>query len=104
MFLRYEDLKSDPKEQVKKLASFLGKPFAKEEKVDKVWRRCDFQRLKNLEVNKNGVDPWANMPNSSFFPRGVTGDWKNHLIPEMADKLDEIACINLRVLVLICDI
>ncbi|XWS10874.1 hypothetical protein CRYUN_Cryun38cG0035500 [Craigia yunnanensis] len=58
LFLRYEDMKKDPKGQLKKMASFLGKPFAKEEEVNKVLWRCSLERLKNLEVNQHGVDPW----------------------------------------------
>jgi hypothetical protein len=27
---------------------------------------------------------------SSFFRKGIVGDWKNHLTPEMATRLDQI--------------
>ncbi|XP_027155514.1 cytosolic sulfotransferase 5-like [Coffea eugenioides] len=90
LFLKYEELKSDPKGQVKKLAAFLGRPFENEEQVDQVLWRSSLERLKNLEVNKTGFDPWAQMPNSSFFRRGVVGDWKNALTPEMEERLDQI--------------
>ncbi|KAF8378547.1 hypothetical protein HHK36_029890 [Tetracentron sinense] len=79
LFLKYEELKKEPRAQMKKLASFLGKPFVKEEEVDKVLWRCSFDRLKNLEVNKNGVDPWVGMLHSSYFRLGNIGDWKNKL-------------------------
>ncbi|KAE8723604.1 Zinc finger family protein / BRCT domain-containing protein, putative isoform 1 [Hibiscus syriacus] len=38
-FMRYEDLKKEPKEQLRKLACFLERPFHKEEEMEKVlWR------------------------------------------------------------------
>ncbi|KAF5959287.1 hypothetical protein HYC85_000496 [Camellia sinensis] len=54
LFLRYEEIKRDPKGLVKRLASFLGRPFVNEEEVEKVLWRCSLDRLKNLKVNKNG--------------------------------------------------
>jgi hypothetical protein len=95
LFLKYEELQRNPKEEVKRLASFLGKPFAEEEEVEEVIRRCNLERLKNLEVNKNGVDPWVGMSNSAFFRKGVVGDWKNILTPEMSERLDQITCMKL---------
>ncbi|KAI5648354.1 hypothetical protein M9H77_34359 [Catharanthus roseus] len=90
LFLKYEDLKRDSKGQVKKLANFLGKPFENDEEVDQVLWRCSLERLKNLEVNKNGIDPWVQMPNRSYFRLGLIGDWKNTLTLEMEEKLDQI--------------
>ncbi|XP_059670488.1 cytosolic sulfotransferase 3-like isoform X2 [Cornus florida] len=95
LFLRYEDMKRDTSGQVKKLASFLGRPFAKEEEVAKVVWMCSFERLKNLEVNKNGVEPDAGFPKSAYFRLGVVGDWKNSLSMEMKKQLDEITCNKL---------
>ncbi|CAN4090273.1 unnamed protein product [Withania somnifera] len=54
LFLKYEDLKMDPKKEVKKIALFLGKPFDNEEDVEMVLNKCSLERLKNLEVNKSG--------------------------------------------------
>ncbi|KAK8267599.1 hypothetical protein V6Z11_D11G009200 [Gossypium hirsutum] len=58
-FMRNEDMKKDPKGEVKKLACFLGRPFEKEEEVEKVLWRCSLDRLKNLEVNHHGMEPWS---------------------------------------------
>ncbi|KAG5527747.1 hypothetical protein RHGRI_028627 [Rhododendron griersonianum] len=90
LFLKYEELKRDPRGEVKKLALFLGRPFGKEEEVDKVLWRCSFERLKSLEVNRNGVDPWAGFPKTAYFRLGVVGDWKNSLTEEMKERLDQI--------------
>ncbi|EOY13355.1 Uncharacterized protein TCM_031899 [Theobroma cacao] len=90
LVLRFEDLKKDPKVLVKKLASFLGRPFANEEEVDKVLWRCSLERLKNLEVNQNGVDPWLGINYKFHFRRGIVGDWENNITEEMKEKLDQV--------------
>ncbi|KAG8390225.1 hypothetical protein BUALT_Bualt01G0061700 [Buddleja alternifolia] len=88
LFLKYEEMKSDPKREVMKIAEFLGKPFENEGEVDEVLWRCSLERLKNLEVNKNG-SVLLNVPNSAFFRKGVVGDWKNYLTPEMEEKINQ---------------
>ncbi|WZZ67893.1 hypothetical protein YC2023_079263 [Brassica napus] len=69
LFMRYEEMKSAPSAQVKRLAEFLGCPFTEEEaehgSVDKIVELCS---LRNLSV----------------------GDFKNHLTPEMENKIDMI--------------
>ncbi|KAF7130603.1 hypothetical protein RHSIM_Rhsim10G0058500 [Rhododendron simsii] len=47
------------------------RPFGKEEEVDKILWRSSFERLKNLEVNRNGVDTWAGFPKTAYFRLGV---------------------------------
>ncbi|KAI8032130.1 Cytosolic sulfotransferase 5 [Camellia lanceoleosa] len=94
LFLRYEEIKRDPKGLVKRLASFLGRPFVNEEEVEKVLRRCSLDRLKNLEVNKNGSTT-VGLPTNSFYRLGVVGDWKNHFSHEMEERLDQISSMKL---------
>ncbi|KAL5800186.1 hypothetical protein ACOSQ4_033070 [Xanthoceras sorbifolium] len=74
LFLKYEDLKRDPKEQVKK---------------------SNIDRLKGLDVNKNGVVSRIKIPNSSFFRLGVVVDSKNYLTDEMTQNLDQITRMKL---------
>ncbi|KAI8032125.1 Cytosolic sulfotransferase 5 [Camellia lanceoleosa] len=94
LFLSYEDIKRDPKGLVKRLASFLGRPFVNEEEVEKVLWRCSLDRLKNLEVNKNG-STGVGLPTNSFYRLGVVGDWKNNFSHEMEERLDQISSIKL---------
>ncbi|XWS27359.1 hypothetical protein CRYUN_Cryun26dG0108500 [Craigia yunnanensis] len=94
LFLRYEDMKKDPKGQLKKLACFLGKPLAKEEEVDKVLWRCSLERLKNLEVNQHRVDPWLGIDYKFYFRNGNVGDWENNIIEEMKEKLDQVTAMK----------
>ncbi|GMP71828.1 hypothetical protein CsSME_00030090 [Camellia sinensis var. sinensis] len=94
LFLKYEDLKREPKGEVLKLASFLGRPLADDGEAEKIVQRCSIERLKNLEVNRDGVDPWSGFPKSSYFRLGLVGDWKNKLSMEMKDRLDEITRVK----------
>ncbi|KAM7469050.1 hypothetical protein LguiA_007233 [Lonicera macranthoides] len=96
LFLKYKEMNRDPKGQVKKLASFLGRPFEKDEDVEKIVWRCSLERLKNLEVNKSRLEPWVRIPKSSYFRLGVVGDWKNSLSLEMKQRLDEITNMKLK--------
>ncbi|KAJ4953183.1 hypothetical protein NE237_030015 [Protea cynaroides] len=90
LMLKYEELKIDPRREVKRLSSFLGKPLMKEEEIDHVLWNCSIDRLKNLDINKNGIDPWIGVANSSFFRLGAVGDWKNYFTSEMKERLDQL--------------
>ncbi|KAK6145668.1 hypothetical protein DH2020_022488 [Rehmannia glutinosa] len=94
LFIKYEELKSDPKGLVSKIAEFMGRPFADEGEVDDVLWRCSLERLKNLEVNKNGFTVFP-VPNKSYFRKGEVGDWKNYLTPQMEEQINKISRIKL---------
>ncbi|CAN1161017.1 Cytosolic sulfotransferase 17 [Linum perenne] len=104
MFIKYEDLRRDPKPHVRKLASFMGRPFDEEddEEVEKVIWRSSFDRLKDLDVNKdNNTKPHRPLlvpllKNSHFFRRGKVGDWRNHLTSEMAERIDDVTRVKLQ--------
>uniref|UniRef100_A0A0E0E7D5 Sulfotransferase n=1 Tax=Oryza meridionalis TaxID=40149 RepID=A0A0E0E7D5_9ORYZ len=104
LFLRYEELLHDPADGVRKLARFVGQPFSPEEEeagvVEDIVRLCSFEQMKNLEVNKAaGLSPVLQQnayTNGSFFRKGGTGDWANHMTPEMAERLDAIVEEKLR--------
>ncbi|CAN1783974.1 Cytosolic sulfotransferase 6 [Linum perenne] len=101
MFIKYEDLRRDPKPQVRELASFLGKPFGDDDDVeveDIIWR-SSFDRLKDLDVNKTGkVHPVLAplLTNDLFFRRGEVGDWRNHLTAEVAKRIDDVTRVKFR--------
>nr|GMD35775.1 flavonol sulfotransferase-like [Ipomoea batatas] len=101
-FVKYEDLMTEPVFHVKRLAEFVGWPFSEEEEneglVQKITDLCSFDKLSNLEVNKNGSLLVGKLPtgrtvsviNKAFFRKGEIGDSKNHLSEEMIEILDQI--------------
>ncbi|XP_010939220.3 cytosolic sulfotransferase 8 [Elaeis guineensis] len=98
LFLKYEELMEEPVAKVKRMAEFMGCPFSPDEEkegmVEEVIRLCSFEKLSNLEINTTGVMnsivPTAPPTFAFFFRKGKVGDWKSHLSPEMAQRLDEI--------------
>ena len=52
-------MKAEPRDQIKRLADFLGCPFTKQEEhsgpVDKILDLCSLRNLRSLEVNKTGT-------------------------------------------------
>ncbi|KAF3556219.1 hypothetical protein F2Q69_00014065 [Brassica cretica] len=92
LFMRYEEMKAEPHEQIKRLADFLGFPFTKQEEdigvVDKILDLCSLRNLSSLEVNKTGKR--NNLNNKDYFRKGEVGDSKNYLTPEMEKKIDMI--------------
>ncbi|XP_057801858.1 cytosolic sulfotransferase 5-like [Salvia miltiorrhiza] len=94
LFLKYEDMKARPAAEVHRVAEFLGCAFSAEEEeggeVDRILELCSFEGLRGLEVNMKGKLMVGHAENSIFFRRGEVGDWKNHLSPEMAERIDRI--------------
>ncbi|EMS56198.1 Sulfotransferase 17 [Triticum urartu] len=98
MFLKYEEIVSDPLTVVRKLASFLDVPFTEEEEksgvVDQVVSFCSFESLRKLDVNKTGGAERAGgkifIQHSSLFRKGKVGDWVNHMSEEMGEKMDRL--------------
>ncbi|KAL6613767.1 hypothetical protein ACP70R_036037 [Stipagrostis hirtigluma subsp. patula] len=97
LFLRYEEMMSEPVKYVKRLAEFLDLPFTSKEEEDeipeKVVKLCSFEKLSGLQTNQTGDIAWSGnvvIDKSMFFRRGKVGDWVNHMSQEMGKKLDYI--------------
>ncbi|CAF2143228.1 BnaA02g27270D [Brassica napus] len=93
LFLKYEEMIEEPRVQVKRLAEFLDFPFTEEEEksgsVEEILKLCSLRNLSNLEINMNGTTR-IGIDSNVFFRKGEVGDWKNHLTPQMAKKIDDI--------------
>ncbi|XBI51621.1 hypothetical protein VPH35_034109 [Triticum aestivum] len=97
LFLKYEEIKLDPAQVVRRLASFLGIPLTEEEEgssvAEEVARMCSFETLTGLEVNHVGGVSHRNKVHVDkyvFYRKGEVGDWANHMSREMGEKLDRI--------------
>ena len=77
--VRYEDLLQAPLEQVGCLFAFAGLPHG-EPLVAEVVEKSSFKKLS--KGRKEGEQDA-----SSFYRKGVAGDWKNYLTPEASHKV-----------------
>ncbi|KAF5184419.1 Cytosolic sulfotransferase [Thalictrum thalictroides] len=93
LFVKYEEIKEEPKVHLNRLAKFLGYPFSVEEEklgvVDEILNLCSFDSLSNLMVNRMGK-LLTGEDNKAFFRKGEVGDSGNYLTPEMIQHLDVI--------------
>jgi hypothetical protein len=79
LLVRYEDLLQAPQEQVNRLFEFTG--LAHDEPlVADVVEKASF---KNLSKGRKAGE----QDSSSFYRKGVAGDWKNYLTPEASRKV-----------------
>ncbi|CAH1269167.1 SULT1C4 [Branchiostoma lanceolatum] len=79
LFLKYEDMKKDLPAEVKKLATFLGRPLS-EEAVQAVVGATQFDSMKKtVKQHRDGA----------FTRKGVIGDWKNSFSDEQSRAFDD---------------
>ncbi|KAL8153772.1 hypothetical protein V2J09_011532 [Rumex salicifolius] len=94
LFIKFEDLKSNEKEVMKRIAQFMGCPFSPEEEetglLDEISKLCSIGFLKELEVNKYGKPMLLGVGNDMFFRKGQVGDWANQLTPAMKESLHKV--------------
>ncbi|PWA39243.1 hypothetical protein CTI12_AA573700 [Artemisia annua] len=92
LFLNYEEMKRDAKNEVKKLANFIGHPFTEEEEakgeVEEIIKLCSFDKLSKASKDRDATPNVIS--NDIFFRKGVVGDSVNHLTDEMIQILDKI--------------
>lgn len=98
LFLRYEELLRDPARELRRLARFVGQPFSRAEEdagvVLGIVQLCSLESLRGLEDSRSAgggvVDPRLKIPRTALYRKGVAGDWRNHMTPEMARRMDGI--------------
>ena len=88
-FVKYEDLKANPKEEIAKMAQYLGKSF-KDDQLDLIVNECSFESMR-----KNPMTNYENIPSfdhsiSKFIRKGEVGDWRNHFTEEQSQYVDSL--------------
>ncbi len=81
LWVRYEDLLSDTTATVTALLNFLNIRSEPSE-IQKIIDENQFSKLS--KGRKQGTEDQNN-----FFRKGISGDWKNHLTPEIWDEITE---------------
>ncbi|XP_071943775.1 sulfotransferase 1C2-like [Antedon mediterranea] len=95
LFLKYEDMKIDPKGAIIQVADFMGYKLS-DDAINKIVDKSSFKTMKSSEkvgppADKSGLfDPKYYKDPSFFIRKGVTGDWKNHFTVAQNEEFDEI--------------
>ncbi|KAL2928498.1 Cytosolic sulfotransferase 14 [Bienertia sinuspersici] len=96
LFIKYEDLKENPKPQLKKIAEFVGFPFSEEEDgvqgsvIDGIVKLCSLENLKEIAAPNKSARVYPSTQNDKFFRKGIVGDCVNYLTPTMVERLGKL--------------
>lgn len=84
LLLRYEALLSEPLDETRRLAEFLGLPTDLNA-VTRSVEACGFQRLRDLEEREGFSE--RRREQRRFFRQGRAGAWRSTLQPEQTERL-----------------
>ena len=88
MCIKYEDIVTSPKQQIRKIAAFLGKSLTSHQ-VNQVAKHIQFENMKS--------NPMTNMEDRKFYQKeiypfmrcGKVGQWKDFLTVQQSEEIDE---------------
>ncbi|XP_077985538.1 sulfotransferase 2A1-like [Glandiceps talaboti] len=89
--LSFEEMKTDLKSSLEKIAEFLGRPVC-DAKLDEVVKSCSMTSMKK---NNEDSQKWSIMDEGSFkksgqyLRKGKVGDWKSHFTVAQNEYFDD---------------
>lgn len=85
LFVRYEDLLENPKEELRQVLEFLGLTPIDEERLSLAVELCQFNNLRRQEFQHG----FREQPKGRiFFRSGVAGQWRDVLTPEQVQTIE----------------
>ncbi|XP_041478185.1 sulfotransferase 1C4-like isoform X2 [Lytechinus variegatus] len=92
LFLKYEDMKQDPRKAVIQIAEFMGKSLP-DDIIDRIVEASSFSFMKSNtsanpdEVLKKSLDLTKE---KTFMRKGMVGDWKNYFTEDQNRRFDQL--------------
>ena len=85
LIVKYEDMLHDTKAVVKSLGEFINRPVDEATAIE-IAEVCSFTQMKGRATRYETI----NIDRTSFFRKGISGDWKNHFSDEQAHNIDNM--------------
>ncbi|KAJ1078194.1 hypothetical protein K5549_016765, partial [Capra hircus] len=91
LFLFYEDIKRDPKQEIQKVMKFMEKNLDGAV-LDTIVQETTFEKMKANPMTNRSTAPKTILDQSisPFMRKGIVGDWKNHFTVAQNERFDEI--------------
>ncbi|XP_019938741.1 sulfotransferase 2B1-like [Paralichthys olivaceus] len=97
MYISYEEMITDLKDSVARIAQYLEKPLDAEV-IEKITEQCLFKNMKQNNMSNYSAIPsesW-DKKKAEFLRKGVTGDWKNQLTVAEAEYFDTVYSFKMK--------